>query len=162
MISQTAEYALRMVVYLASLDGAAATTAQIAAATKTPPGYLSKILRNLAKSGLIHSQRGPHGGSTLTRAPRNMTVWDVVAVVDPIQRIRTCPLGLKNHGVALCPLHRRLDEAFALVEAAFRQTTIAEVVATPSSSKPSMAGVPTAPASGLVPLDVLRRHGRRA
>ena len=89
-----------------------------------------------------------------------MTVWDVVEVVDPLERIRTCPLGLKSHGVALCPLHRRLDEALASVEAAFRATTIAEVVADPSPSKPLVGGIPTAPASGLVPMRILRREAR--
>ncbi len=154
MISQTAEYALRIIVYLASLEGKAATIAQIASATKTPQSYLSKILRNLAKGGLVQSQRGFHGGSTLTRPPKRMTVWDVIDVVDPLQRIRSCPLGLKSHGVLLCPLHRRLDEALAMVEAAFRATTIAEVIADPT---PSGTGIPTAPASGLVSARVLRR-----
>ena len=157
MISQTAEYALRIIIYLASLDGAPATIAQIASATKTPQGYLSKVLRNLAKGGLLRSQRGLHGGSTLARPPADMTVWDVVEVVDPIQRIRTCPLGLKNHGVALCPLHRRLDQAIASVEAAFRATTIADVVAEPSASRPLVGSIPTEPASGLVPAHLLRR-----
>lgn len=161
MISQTTEYALRIIVYLASLGGEAATTAQIASATRTPPGYLAKVLRNLAKGGLVQSQRGLHGGSTLARSPKRMTVWDVVEVVDPLQRIRTCPLGLKSHGVSLCPLHRRLDEALASVETAFRATTIAEVVAEPSASRPLVDGIPTAPASGLVPARVLRRAGSK-
>jgi Rrf2 family nitric oxide-sensitive transcriptional repressor len=160
VISQTTEYALRIIVYLASLNGEAATTAQIASATQVPQGYLSKVLRNLARGGLVHSQRGLHGGSTLARSPDLMTVLDVVEVVDPIQRIRTCPLGLKSHGVALCPLHRRLDEAMASVEAAFRATTIAEVVAEPSASKPLVDGIPTAPASGLVAARILRRGAK--
>ena len=157
MISQTAEYALRVVVYLASLSGHPATTAQIASATKTPSGYLPKILRNLARGGLVQSQRGLYGGSKLTRSPTEITVWDVIDVVDPIQRIRTCPLGLKSHGVVLCPLHYRLDSAIASVEKAFRATTIAEVVADPSKSKPLTEGIPTEPAAGLVPVHILRK-----
>lgn len=161
MISQTAEYALRIIVYLASLDGKAATTVQIASATRVPIGYLSKILRNLAKGGLVQSQRGLHGGSTLTSPPKQMTVWDVVEVVDPLQRIRACPLGLKSHSVALCPLHRKLDEAIALVEMAYRNTTIAEVVAAPNSSNLSDRTISSVPASGLVSMRVLSRERRR-
>ena len=158
MISQTAEYALRIAVYLASLEGKPATTAQIALATKTPSGYLSKILRNLARGGLVQSQRGLHGGSTLARPAQQMTVWDVVDAVDPIRRIRTCPLGLKSHGVSLCPLHRRLDSAIAWIETAFRATTIAELVAEPSKSRPLTESIQTEPASGLVSARVLRRR----
>lgn len=161
MISLTAEYALRIVVYLASLDGVAATTAQIASATQVPQGYLSKILRTLARGGLVRSQRGLYGGSTLASSPRRMTVWDVIDLVDPLQRIVSCPLGLKTHAVSLCPLHRRLDQAIASVESAFRATTIAELVAEPAPMKPDADSVPTAPASGLVSARVLRRTGGR-
>ena len=155
MLSQTTEYALRVMVYLASLGGQTATIAQISAATRTPAAYLAKVLRSLARAGLIQSQRGLHGGSSIARAPELITIHDVVQAVDPIHRITSCPLGLKNHGVNLCPLHRRLDEAVALVEKAFRKTTLAEVVAEPSASKP-LCEIPTEPAAGLVPLRLLR------
>lgn len=155
MFSQTTEYALRLVVYLASLDGRPATIAQIAAATRVPVGYLAKILRQLAVGGLVRSQRGPSGGSTLARPAAEMTLLDVVDVVDPIRRITACPLGLANHAVALCPLHRRLDAALASIEATFREATIADLVAEPI--KPLGDAIPTAPASGLVAARVLRR-----
>lgn len=139
MFSQTMEYALRIMVYLASLSPAPTacpgqsarlpTIAQIAAATQTPVGYLAKVLRNLARAGLIRSRRGLHGGSVLARGPGEISVLDVVQAVDPILRIRSCPLGLKSHGVNLCPLHRRLDVAIGTVEQVFGNTTLAELVA---------------------------------
>jgi DNA-binding IscR family transcriptional regulator len=70
-----------------------------------------------------------------------ITIWDVVQAVEPFQRIRQCPLGLDAHRVRLCPLHQRLDDALATIEAAFRQTTLAEVLAEPTSSKP-LCGFP--------------------
>jgi Rrf2 family nitric oxide-sensitive transcriptional repressor len=136
MISQTVEYALRIIVYLATLDGKPATISQIAAATRVPEGYLAKVLRNLALAELVRSQRGPSGGSVLARQAKDITVYDVVQSVDPIQRITTCPLGIKSHGVNLCPLHGRLDEAIGMVERAFRDSTIAELLSTPTKSKP--------------------------
>jgi Rrf2 family nitric oxide-sensitive transcriptional repressor len=136
MFSQTSEYALRVVVYLASLDGRQATIPQIAVATRTPEGYLAKVLRNLALAELVRSQRGPQGGSVLARPATAITVYDVVQAVDSIQRITTCPLGIKGHGINLCPLHRRLDQAIAMVEDAFRKTPIAELVRTPAGSQP--------------------------
>jgi len=136
MFSQTAEYALRVVVFLGALRGEPATTSQIAAATRVPHGYLSKILRNLARAGIVRSQRGLGGGSVLARDPSEFTVYDVVMVIAPLARIPTCPLGLESHGATLCPLHRRLDSALAMVEQAFRDSTIADLLAEPTASIP--------------------------
>jgi DNA-binding IscR family transcriptional regulator len=95
---------------------------------------LSKILQSLSRAGLVKSQRGPHGGSVLGKDPADITVYDVVTAIAPLPRIATCPLGLKSHGTTLCTLHRRLDDAVAMVERAFRASTIADMLseATPS------------------------------
>jgi Rrf2 family transcriptional regulator, nitric oxide-sensitive transcriptional repressor len=139
MISQTVEYALRAVVYLADQGETPCTTQQIAEATRVPAAYLSKVLQGLSRGKLVHSQRGLHGGFTLAREPEDVTIWDVVQVIEPIERIRECPLGLASHRLRLCPLHKRLDDAIALIERAFRATTVAEVIAEPTTSKPLCA-----------------------
>jgi Rrf2 family transcriptional regulator, nitric oxide-sensitive transcriptional repressor len=133
VISQTTEYALRAIVDLAYHHGESRTTQQIAEATKVPAGYLAKVLKELSRHDLIRSQRGLHGGFVLETHPRQITVYDVMAAVDPPQRITECPLKLPEHKANLCPLHRRLDDAMAMVEKAFRATTIAEVTADPKS-----------------------------
>jgi Rrf2 family protein len=136
VISQTVEYALRAVAHLAQQSPQACTTRQIAAVTRVPPAYLSKVLQALVRSGLVRSQRGIGGGMTLSKSPAEMTILEVVNAVEPIRRIRTCPLGLSAHGVHLCPLHQRLDSALAMVEEAFRSSTLAEILAEPSRSTP--------------------------
>src|SRR5438045_813686 len=115
MFSQTVEYALRAVVHLADRAPASRTTEQIAAATRVPRAYLSKVLQSLSQGGVVHSQRGVGGGITLVKRPAELTILEVVNAVEPIRRITTCPLGLTAHGVRLCPLHRRVDDALALV-----------------------------------------------
>jgi Rrf2 family protein len=134
MFSQTSEYALRAIVCLAAERGEARTVQQLAEATKVPAGYLSKVMQALHRAGLVHSQRGLHGGFTLLVPAERLTVLDVVQAVDPIRRIQRCPLGLKGH-VNLCPLHRRLDHAISLVEEALRSSTIAELLAEPNPKK---------------------------
>jgi len=136
MLSQTTEYALRAIVYLAEHHGEAQTGEQIGVVTKVPIGYLAKIMQGLVKSGLVASQRGLHGGFTLLRSPKDITILDIVQVVDPIVRITSCPLHLPNHGSDLCPLHRRLDNAMGAVETAFGRTTVAQLLADPHGSKP--------------------------
>ena len=136
MFSQTVEYALRAVVYLASQSPAAQTTEDIAKATKVPQAYLSKVLQGLVQAGVVRSQRGVGGGIALVKEPGELTILEVVNAVDPIVRIKECPLDLASHGVRLCPLHRRVDNALAMVEKAFRSTTLAEILAEPTTSKP--------------------------
>ncbi|MBI1347687.1 Rrf2 family transcriptional regulator [bacterium] len=136
MFSQTVEYALRAVVMLADRSPEACTTEQLASATKVPKPYLSKVLQGLSRAGVVHTQRGVGGGITLVQSPADLTILDVVNAVEPIQRIHSCPLGLKAHGVNLCPLHHRMDQALAMVEKALRETTLAEILAEPTTSIP--------------------------
>jgi Rrf2 family protein len=136
MISQTTEYALRAIVYLADQSGMPRTTAQISDVTQVPAGYLAKVMQGLSRARLVKSQRGLNGGFTLARDPEVLTILEIVNSVDPIRRYPECPLGLPSHGKRLCPLHRRLDEAGALVEESFRQTTVAEMLMVPRSRKP--------------------------
>jgi Rrf2 family protein len=134
MFSQTAEYALRAAVYLASQPDESRTVHQIAEATKVREGYLAKVMQGLCRAGLVSSQRGLGGGFTLARSADKLTIFDVIQAVDPIRRITQCPLGLKGH-INLCPLHRRLDHAMYLVERALRESTLAELLAEPNAKK---------------------------
>jgi len=136
MFSQTVEYALRAVVQLAYLAPEPAKTAELAEITKVPPAYLAKVLQSLVKAGIVVSQRGIGGGVSLAHSASELTILDIVTAVDPIRRIKSCPLELATHGTRLCPLHRRMDAALAEVENAFRQTTLEEVLADPSRIKP--------------------------
>ncbi|MFO0821404.1 MAG: Rrf2 family transcriptional regulator [Pirellulales bacterium] len=135
MLSQTAEYALRAMVHLAMRGESLATTVDIADATKVPSGYLSKVMQSLARAELVVSQRGLGGGFSLARPASQITALDVINAVDPIKRIEKCPLGLDEHRDQLCPLHRRIDQMIAAVEATFRSTTIDEMALTPKSKR---------------------------
>jgi Rrf2 family protein len=150
MLTDTVEYALRAAVYLATRPGEAVTTGEVADRTQVPAAYLAKILQGLAKAGIVKAQRGVGGGVSLAKPASELTILEVVNAVEPIQRIKTCPLKLSAHGTRLCPLHKRLDAALEQVELAFAGTTLAEVLAEPSSSVP-LCDVP-----GRVPLKVRR------
>lgn len=129
MISLTLEYALRAVVTIAQSADDPCTAKRIAEITEIPLPYLSKLMRGLVRAGVVNSQRGIHGGFLLAQVPDELTIWDIAEVVDPVRRILHCPLKLRSHGIALCPLHRRIDEALAATEAVFRGTTVAELLA---------------------------------
>ena len=130
MISQTAEYALRAVVCLARSEPERRWTVRdIHERTDVPEGYLSKVMQLLARAKIVRSQRGRTGGFVLDRALDDLTVLDVINAVDPLQRIRECPLGLEEHREELCALHRRVDRELERVERAFAESTFADLLA---------------------------------
>jgi Rrf2 family protein len=128
MFSETVEYALRAVVYLAAQSIGPCTTHGIARETQVPPAYLSKVLQRLVHAGILRSQRGIGGGVALRKPPHEVTILEIVQTMDPIRRITTCPLGLASHEAQLCPLHERMDQAMAAMEATFAATTVADMV----------------------------------
>ncbi len=115
-------------VALAHRSGIPRTAQQLASACDVPVDYLSKVLNSLCKANLVKAQRGRGGGFLSVRPSAEMTVLEVVNAVDPIQRIKQCPLGLAAHGTALCPLHRKLDDAALALEQAFTILTLGSLV----------------------------------
>ena len=137
MFSQTVEYALRAVIYLAQHQHEGPIGNRVIAnATQVPTSYLSKILHDLARSEILNSRRGVGGGFQLTGSPDDLSVLDVVNAVDPLQRITGCPLSLPTHCQQLCPMHARLDESLALVEETLGRSTIREMMFEPSRPQP--------------------------
>ncbi|HEX6961878.1 MAG TPA: Rrf2 family transcriptional regulator [Lacipirellula sp.] len=135
MISQTAEYALRAVVYLASQTGSPRTVAHIAEATHAPERYLAKIMLGLSRAGLVKSKRGLDGGFMLAGKPEELSILAIIGAVDPIRKFAECPLGIESHGRKLCPLHSRLNEAAEMIEKAFDDTKVAELATPPRAAK---------------------------
>lgn len=127
MFTTTTEYALRAAVYLASHPGRQ-TALQVATATKVPQRYMAKVLQLLVEAGVTDSQRGPAGGFTLRRPAREVTALQVVQAVEPLRRIRTCPLDLPEHCPTLCPLHQLLDNLSEVAEARLGSTSIADLI----------------------------------
>lgn len=141
MFSQTAEYALRAMVVLANQPGRPSTAQEISSQAKVPLDYLLKVLHTLGRAGLLNAQRGKHGGFTLARDPADITILDIINCVDPIRRIRSCPLQIESHGARLCPLHRKLDAAIQSIEESFSTTALSELVQGPAHRRPLCGGM---------------------
>lgn len=135
-VSQTAEYALRAIVWLAQNPGVPQTTQQLADGTQVSASYLPKVLQPLGRAEIVTSQRGVNGGYALDRSPASLTVLEVIQCVDPLQRIDRCPLRLSTHAGTLCPLHQMLDNAVADLETRFGETTIESLLKKGSGVKP--------------------------
>ena len=139
MISSTAQYALRAALFLASGDGGFVSRSKIAEAATVPHDYLLKVLNELDSAGIVESRRGPGGGYRLTASPADITVLQIVLVVDSIPRFTTCPLGIPGHA-KLCSLHQLLDDASRSVEKVFGETTLEDLI--PKRRRPQTCEFP--------------------
>jgi Rrf2 family protein len=92
MLSKTAEYALRAVVWMGNTPNEIESADVLAQKTKVPRRYLHKVLQDLVREKLVRSRPGPGGGYGLARASHLITILDVVNAVAPLDRIDRCPL----------------------------------------------------------------------
>lgn len=146
LLSDASEYGLRAMVWLSQRPPGVYKLRSIAEGTKAPPGYLIKALQSLTKAGIVSTHRGSTGGFSLLRRPEDVSVIDVIAAIDPIERIRSCPLGLDAHARSLCPLHRRIDDGLLLIEQSFQTTSIADLIHGPVVPDGQCAGMCAVPA----------------
>lgn len=95
MLTLTSEYALRAMIFLASRqDGQPVSGQSVAQQAGIPRKYLSKILGDLVRAGVLESSRGRKGGFILSRAPRNIRLYEVLAPFEPVLgKRRPCPFG---------------------------------------------------------------------
>lgn len=145
MLSQTAEYALRAVLYLAEQPhGLPIRVEEIGDVLGIPANYLSKTLNALVRSRVLASLRGPHGGFRLAVAPEDLPLMHVVAPFDDIGARRHCLLGnpqCNDH--QSCAAHHAWKQTSEQVERFFRATTVADIRTKPGARKPA-ARTPTA------------------
>ena len=127
MISITAEYALRAVVVLAK-SPVAMKTKDVAEVSQVPREYLAKIVQLLARGNILESKKGRGGGICLAKGVGEISLFDVIQVVDPIRHYEQCPFRLSEHSGGLCPLHRRLESLIVDLEKEFKTTTLEQLI----------------------------------
>lgn len=130
MLSDTAEYALRAVLYIAQHGEDGPMRAKvIAEELNVPRNYLSKLLHILAREKVLESTRGGSGGFRLSRDPASL---HLIAIVEPFEEIdpgRNCILGRPEcSGDKPCAAHDRWREITDRKSAFLRSTTVAELI----------------------------------
>ena len=90
-MNRTVDYALRSLIYL-SLHGNS-DLARIALHQRIPPAYLAKIMKRLARFGLVRSTVGREGGYHLRRAPDHITLREVIEAVEGTLSLFECYHG---------------------------------------------------------------------
>jgi Rrf2 family cysteine metabolism transcriptional repressor len=117
-VSSKAHYGLRMMTEFARSYGQGPhSLADVARDEHLPQPYLEQLAAQLRRGGLIESTRGVHGGYTLTRSPKEISVLDVVGCVEGEVAPVDC---LASQG-----LWRRLKSS---IDAVLSSTSLADLV----------------------------------
>lgn len=108
MISQTAKYALHILGHLVNRRENLVRGTEIAKVTGIPADYLSKILSQLRKAGVVESQKGWGGGFRLRDRAIDRPLKEVLECIegsDKVERV-DCVFGLPTCDAEHpCPLH---------------------------------------------------------
>ena len=130
MLNLTAEYALRTAVFLTERrEQGPVVASELATSLGIPANYLSKILHQLAKDGLLTSQRGKAGGFHLAKPPEEIRLVEVIAAFDPMDAERRCLLGRSACSDRNpCRAHDRWREHAVGLAKFFNETTLAMLV----------------------------------
>ena len=128
-ISAKVDYALRATIELAAVAPGQIKGEQLAASQAIPHKFLENILADLRNGGIVASQRGAEGGYRLARPADQITIADVIRVVEgPIASVRgERPDQVVYQGTAV-PLRDVWIELRAAMRGVLEQTTLADLV----------------------------------
>jgi Rrf2 family protein len=109
LVSQTVRYALQILGYLVVNTGRRVRGDEIAKATGIPANYLSKILNQLRKHGIVDSRKGWGGGFVLRAEAAQRSIGDILPIFEGSgsrSSPQECLFGLPNCDAENpCPLH---------------------------------------------------------
>jgi len=115
--SAATRYAIRAVCHIGHLPpGTKAQVKEISEALDIPQAFLSKILQDLARKGILSSTKGPGGGFKLNCSPEDCSLYSLVEAVEGPMSEGECLLGLSPcTDETKCPVHdtwKDIQESF--------------------------------------------------
>jgi Rrf2 family protein len=129
LLSKTAEYGVRAVLYIGRNQSKRVTTKDMAKDLKVPFHFLAKVIQKLVKFGIIHSKRGKNGGFVLKKPPEKIKLIDIVVALDGDELLKNCVLGLPNcSDKKPCPVHDYWLGIREEIKQMLSQKTVAELL----------------------------------
>ncbi len=89
-ITREADYGILLMTGLAQADGQPHSAAALAQRRRLPLPMVSKILKSLARAGLLVSQRGAQGGYSLARPATDISAADIIGALEGPIAITEC------------------------------------------------------------------------
>ncbi len=149
-ITRQADYAVRAILYLCEHGlTTRIVTSEIGREQRIPVTFLAKIIAQLSAAGIVRSTRGAHGGVTLGRPAENISLLEVVEIIDGPMLLNTCVGNAESCPVGVsCPVHAIWCDAQADLVKRLAGTTFAQLARQPAAEAPVVvsdgqpAGVP--------------------
>jgi len=143
-LSTRGRYGTRLMLELAKHYGKGPISmSDISKNQKIPVKYLEQLIIPLKKAKFITSVRGPKGGHMLTKAPQDISVWEVLlhleskfTFVDCLADETCCD------SIAACPIRSVWGKAFDSMKTIFMDTTLLDVLNSPDSRKAKSSPIP--------------------
>lgn len=103
---------------------------EIASRVGIPKAFLSKILQQLGRGGIVRSLKGPTGGFALARDPRTLTVRDIVVEIDGPLKVFECFSGGERDCTHFgnCKILAVFDNVGSEIERVLNKVTLADFV----------------------------------
>jgi Rrf2 family protein len=124
-IAKLSQQAIAAATYLAERfddAGGRVSASDIADARQLPRPLVAKVLAALSRKGIVTGAPGPTGGYSLARPPKEISLYDLVAVFEKTDVRPMCPFGPNWCGIGPnCPLHDAISVAALQVEDFLRQ-----------------------------------------
>lgn len=131
ILSKTAEYALRSIIYVALNNTREKKIGikELSRELELPSHFAGKILQQVVRHDLLSSTKGPNGGFYLSKPASEITLMDIVRVIDGLQVFKSCGLGLKDcSDIHPCPLHHEFKIHREGLKHLFNTKTIQDLV----------------------------------
>src|SRR6185503_17312318 len=128
-LTRAADYAVRVMIHLAGLpSGTRSSRADLAEAAECPEQFLSKVLQNLTRAGLVVSHRGNTGGFELSSRHRSASVLEIVEAIEGPVHLNVCLTSEQACArQGWCPAHSVWAEAQIAMVAVLQRASIAEL-----------------------------------
>lgn len=108
-LSNTAEYALRILIYMGKDVQRLYSAKQLVEALHISDKYLRRLMTDLTKSGIILSVQGRDGGYVIAKKPEDIKLSDIIEAIEGMDKYTGCLLGFENcSDVNPCALHSSL------------------------------------------------------
>jgi FeS assembly SUF system regulator len=135
-VTRLTDYATLVLTVMASDPYAVHSATGLAERARLEAPTVSKVLKPLARAGLVEGFRGANGGYRLARAPRDITLIQIVEAIEGPLGMTECSVHAGNCGIEdHCGVRANWRRVNDVVVEALRGVTLAQMLAPPPRSK---------------------------